>query len=222
MVIKKETLDFLKEIAKNNNKPWFEENKHRYLAAKENMENFAGEIKNRLEEHDMIERVKSYRIYRDVRFSKDKTPYKTYLHTSLSRFGPERRGGYYFGVEPGNSAAGGGFYNPNKEDLLRIRKEFELNPKPIQEILADKKFIDVFGEMKGEGVKTVPRGFAKDIENIDLIRKKQFYVMRNFSDKEVLRKDFIDNVVDSFQTVRPYFDYMSEVLTTNLNGESLI
>lgn len=222
MVIKKETLDFLKDVAKNNNKSWFDENKHRYIAAKENMEAFTGEIKTRLEEDDMIEKVKIYRIYRDVRFSKDKTPYKTYLHTSLSRFGPERRGGYYFGVEPGNSGVGGGFYAPNKDDLLRIRKEFLLNPKPIRKILSNKKFKEVFGEMRGEAVKTVPRGFTAESENIDLIRMKQFYVMRNFSDEEVLQKDFIDNVVYSFKTVRPYFDYMSEVLTTNLDGESLI
>ena len=139
MIIKKQTLDFLKNLKKNNNKQWFETNKGLYLAAKENMENFVGEIKNRLEENDSIDRVKVYRIYRDIRFSKDKTPYKQYMHAALSRLGAEKRGGYYFGIEPGNSGVGGGFYAPNKEDLLRIRKEFELNPEPIRELLNDKK-----------------------------------------------------------------------------------
>ncbi len=222
MQIKKQTLDFLKDLAKNNNKPWFNENKSRYIAAKENIEEFVGGVKKELDKKDTIDKAKVYRIYRDVRFSKDKTPYKKYLHATLNRLGAERRGGYYFGIEPGNSGVGGGFYAPNKEDLLRIRKEFSLNPKPIQKILAAKKFKSYYGELLGEGVKTTPRGFDKEVPNLDLVRKKQFYVMKNFTDKEVLSKDFFGAVVDGFQTVRPYFDYMSEVLTTDLNGESIL
>lgn len=222
MVIKKETLNFLKNIQKNNNKIWFEENKNQYLAAKENMEAFVGAVRERLEETDLIEKAKVYRIYRDVRFSKDKTPYKDYLWGSFARLGADRRGGYSLGIEPGKSAVGGGFYAPNKEDLLRIRKEFEIDPKRIQKVLNNEKFVKTFGELRGNGVKTAPRGFDPELENIVLIRKKQFYVMHEFSDKEILQKDFLDQVMDTYGTIRPYFDYMSEILTTNLNGESLI
>ena len=222
MQIKKQTLDFLKKLAENNNKPWFTENKDQYLAAKENMEEFVAAVKNELDKTDSIDRVKVYRIYRDVRFSKDKTPYKKYMHAALSRLGADRRGGYYFGVEPGNSGVGGGFYAPNKDDLLRIRKEFSLNPEPIQEILGDKKLKSYYGELKGEGVKTTPRGFAADVPNLDLVRKKQFYFMKTFSDKEVVSKDFLGAVIDGFHSIRPYFDYMSEVLTTDLNGDSIL
>ena len=222
MQIKKQTLDFLKDLAKNNNKPWFNENKDKYLAAKENMEEFVAAVKKELDKTDSIDKAKVYRIYRDVRFSKDKTPYKKYLHATLNRLGAERRGGYYFGIEPGNSGVGGGFYAPNKDDLLRIRKEFSLNPEPIQKILKGKKLKTYFGELKGEGVKTTPRGFTPDVPNLDLVRKKQFYFMRNFTDKEVVSKDFLDLVVDGFHSIRPYFDYMSEVLTTDLNGESIL
>lgn len=222
MQIKKQTLDFLKNLAKNNNKPWFTENKPKYLAAKENMEEFVGAIRAELDKTDSVDKIKVYRIYRDVRFSKDKTPYKKYLHAAISRLGAERRGGYYFGIEPGNSGVGGGFYAPNKEDLLRIRKEFSLNPEPIQKVLKGKKLQSFFGELKGEGVKTTPRGFTPDVPNLDLVRKKQFYFMRTFSDKEVLSSEFLGMVTDGFKTIRPYFDYMSEVLTTDLNGESII
>ena len=222
MQIKKQTLDFLKDLSKNNNKPWFTENKPRYITAKENMEAFVGAVRSELDKTDAIDRAKLYRIYRDVRFSKDKTPYKKYLHAALQRLGAERRGGYYFGIEPGNSGVGGGFYSPNKDDLLRIRKEFSLNPEPIQEILNDKKVKSYFGELLGEGVKTTPRGFDKEVPNLDLVRKKQFYFMKTFTDKEVLSKDFLGAVVDGFHTIRPYFDYMSEVLTTDLNGESIL
>jgi len=222
MQIKKQTLDFLKDLAKNNNKVWFTENKPRYVLAKENMEEFVGGVKKELDKTDAIDRVKIYRIYRDVRFSKDKTPYKKYLHAALQRLGADRRGGYYFGIEPGNSGVGGGFYAPNKDDLLRIRKEFSLNPEPIQEVLGAKKLKSYYGELLGDGVKTTPRGFDKEVPNLDLVRKKQFYFMKTFTDKEVLSKDFFGTVVDGFQTIRPYFDYMSEVLTTDLNGESIL
>ena len=85
-----------------------------------------------------------------------------------------------------------------------------------------KNLQNYFGEIKGEGVKTAPRGFTTETENIDLIRKKQFYFMKTFTDEEVLQENFIDKVTEGFQTIRPYFDYMSEVLTTDLNGESII
>ena len=222
MQIKKQTLDFLKKLAENNNKPWFDANKDKYLAAKENMESFVAAIKSELDQIDSIDRIKVYRIYRDVRFSKDKTPYKKYMHAALQRLGADRRGGYYFGIEPGNSAVGGGFYSPHKDDLLRIRKEFSLNPEPIQKIITNKKLINYYGEMKGDGVKTTPRGFTVDVPNLDLVRKKQFYFMKSFSDKEVLSSDFLGAVMDGFTTIRPYFDYMSEVLTTDLNGESIL
>jgi uncharacterized protein (TIGR02453 family) len=117
----------------------------------------------------------------------------------------------------------GGFWAPNKEDLFRIRKEFEFDDTEIRKILAEKNFNSVFGgKLVGEELKTAPRGFDKEHPNLDLIRKKGFVAVRKFSNKEVLASNFLEIVEDSFLALRPFFDYMSYVLTTNLNGESII
>ncbi len=220
--IEKSTLTFLKDIAKNNHKDWFAENKPRYLEAKANMENFMDAVQDRLNKTDVIDGYKVYRIYRDVRFSKDKTPYKTYLHAYLKREGASRRGGYWVGIEPGNTSIGGGFYGPEKDDLLRIRKEIEADGKTMYDIVNSPNFIKHFGSIKGEGLKTAPKGFDKEHPHIDLLRKKQFYAMESFTDSEVLDPDFADKVVETLHAIRPFFDYMSDVLTTDLNGRSLI
>ena len=220
--IEKSTLTFLKDIAKNNHKDWFAENKPRYLEAKANMENFMDAVQDRLNKTDVIDGYKVYRIYRDVRFSKDKTPYKTYLHAYLKREGASRRGGYWVGIEPGNTSIGGGFYGPEKDDLLRIRKEIEADGKTMYDIVNSPNFIKHFGAIKGGGLKTAPKGFDKEHPHIDLLRKKQFYAMESFTDSEVLDPDFADKVVETLHAIRPFFDYMSDVLTTDLNGRSLI
>ncbi len=222
-MIQKSTLDFLKTLAKNNNRDWFEAHKDQYLDAKANVEDFIQKVEDGLNQTDVIEMHKLYRIYRDVRFSKDKTPYKTYMSGFYRREGATRRGGYFFSIQPGGeSRVGGGFYGPNKDDLKRLRKEFEMDGDSLKKILNASPFLDTYGELRGEGVKTAPQGFSKDHPHIDLIRKKQFYAMKSFTDKEVLSKDFVDQVIDTYQAIRPFFDYMSDVLTTNLNGERIV
>jgi uncharacterized protein (TIGR02453 family) len=167
--------------------------------------------------------MKIFRVYRDVRFSKDKTPYKTHFGGSFHRKKPELRGGYYLHIAPNNeSFIATGFWEPQKEDLLRIRKEFEMDADEMRKIMNNKKFKDTWGDIVGDEVKTAPKGFNKEDKNIDLIKKKQFIFTKKFTDKEILAPDFLNTVDDAFKTIRPYFDYMSDVLTTNLNGESLI
>ncbi len=221
-MIQKSTLDFLKLVRQNNHKEWFDAHKGQYLAAKANVEDFIKEVEIGLQQTDVIESHKLYRIYRDVRFSKDKTPYKTYMSGYFRRAGAERRGGYFFSIEPGDSRFGGGFYGPNKEDLKRIRKEFEFDGDTIRKIVTDPVFVSTFGELKGDGVKTAPQGFSKDHPNIEFIRMKQFYAMRSFTDEEVLSPGFVEKVIETYSAIRPFFDYMSEVLITDLNGERII
>ena len=131
------------------------------------------------------------------------------------------RGGYYLHIEPGGSFVGGGFWEPNASDLNRIRKEFEMDDEEIRTIVADETFKKVFGGLKGEELKTAPKGFDKTHPAIDLIRKKQYLLTRNFSDIEVLAPNFQEEVLATFKAMRPFFDYMSEVLSTDLNGESI-
>ncbi len=221
--IKKSTLEFLKDLQINNNRDWFKANEATYKAAKENVTVFLEDMQGLLNQHDHIEKKKLYRIFRDVRFSKDKSPYKGYFGGYFGRAGAARRGGYFFSLEPGGQTKfGGGFGAPNKEDLLRIRQEIEMDGDRLRSILESDPFKSTFNELLGHGVKTAPRGFDAAHPHIDLIRKKAFYAYRFFSDKEVCSSEFIHIAHESFQALRPYFDYMSEVLTTDINGESII
>lgn len=223
MKVDKDVFQFLNRLKKNNNRDWFKEHKPEFDEIKSTVENFYQEVKEGLSEEDEIEKLKVYRMYRDIRFSKDKTPYKSHFAGSFSRSGKSLRGGYYLRISPGESFLAGGFWGPNKEDLFRIRKEFEISDTEIREILAASDFKKYFGgKLEGDELKTAPKGFQKDDPAIDLIRKKAFIAVRKFSDKEVLSPRFKEEVIRSFRTLRPYFDYMSEVLTTDLNGASTI
>jgi uncharacterized protein (TIGR02453 family) len=217
----KKTFEFLKHLEKNNNREWFTQNKVEYDSVVKANKVFFNQVYTELQEHDNLKGIHIFRIYRDVRFSKDPTPYKTNFGVGYSRSKPMLRGGYYIQLEPGNSFVGGGFWGPEAKDLLRIRKEFELNTTEIEKITSDETFMQYFGEIKGDAVKTAPRGFDKNHPAIDLIRKKQFVVMRKFTDKEVLSDSFQKEAVFTLLAMRPFFDYMSEVLTTDLNGEPL-
>ncbi|MBT8181306.1 MAG: DUF2461 domain-containing protein [Eudoraea sp.] len=221
-VITKDTLGFLSELKRNNNREWFEEHKPEFKSLQTGVKGFYNSLMDKMKEHDDIEKLKVFRIYRDVRFSKDKTPYKSHFAGSFSRAGAQLRGGYYLQIRPGESFIAAGFWQPNSQDLLRIRKEFELDATPFRKLINSPSFKKTWGELVGEEVKTAPKGFNREDSNIDLIRKKAFIFVRKFTDKEVLSKDFIDEVNNSFKEIRPYFDLMSEILTTNLNGESLL
>jgi len=218
----KKAFEFLRQVRENNNREWFAQNKATYDEIVKENKVFFNQVYSELQKHDSLEGIHIFRIYKDVRFSKDKLPYKTNFGASFSRTKPLLRGGYYVHLEPDNSFVGGGFWAPNNEDLFRIRKEFEMDTTEIQKITSDKTFVNYFGELRGEdGVKTAPKGFDKNHPAIDLIKKKQYVVMRKFSDKEVFSADFQKEIIATFLAMRPLFDYMSEVLTTDLNGEPL-
>ncbi len=216
------TMEFLKDLDANNNRVWFTENKPAYTKEKDNVVSFLNNLKAKLEEEDQIEKMHLFRIYRDVRFSKDKTPYKTHFGGSFSRATNRRRGGYYFHISPNDSFIGGGFFSPNPKDLFRIRKEIEMDDQPLRDIINAPSFVKAFGAIQGDELKSAPRGFAKDHNAIDLLRKKQFYVMHRFTDKEMSSPKILDNAFAMFKELRPYFDYMTDVLTTDLNGESIL
>jgi uncharacterized protein (TIGR02453 family) len=225
-VINQSNLEFLKQIKKNNNREWFAANKEKYLIELKNIEFFADALLAEMNKHDVIETASGkkslHRIYRDTRFSKEKTPYKTNWSGSFVRATKLRRGGYYFHLEPNNSFAACGFWNPNPEDLKRIRNEFSFDASPFRKVLKNKIFIQNFGKMIGEQIKTTPKGFNADDPSIDLLRYKQFLVIKKFSDKEILDIRFLKTLNTSFKLMRPFLDYMSDVLTTDENGISKI
>jgi len=221
-MISKEVLDFMSSLDKNNNREWFVTNKSEFQKIENVAKAFFNEVNADLQKQDSIESINIYRIYRDIRFSKDKSPYKKYLSVWYSRTKPFFRGSYYLHIEPGNSFVEGGFWSPNPDDLKRIRKEFELDDSEIREIMNAPDFTKYFDGLQGEELKTAPKDFDKNHKAIDLIKKKQFLVIRKFSDKEVLEKNFKSEILKTFTAMRPYFDYMSDVLTTNLNGERTV
>jgi uncharacterized protein (TIGR02453 family) len=221
--IPREVFSFFNRLEKNNNREWFAEHKKEFKELEKEIKQFYNQVFQQLNTHDEVDKLKIFRIYRDVRFSKDKTPYKTHFGGSFHRKKPELRGGYYLHIQPNNeSFIATGFWEPHKDDLLRIRKEFEMDASEMRKIMSDKKFKSTWGELVGDEVKTAPKGFDKEHENIDLIKKKMYIFTRKFTDKEVTSNGFINTVDDSFKAIRPFFNYMSDVLTTNLNGESLI
>ncbi|HVU57160.1 MAG TPA: DUF2461 domain-containing protein [Puia sp.] len=221
-MIQLSSLDFLKKLKKNNNREWFNNHKTEYQQELTLMEAFAAALLKLLNTHDEIEtpsgKKSLYRIYRDTRFSADKTPYKTHWSGSFKRATKYRRGGYYFHIEPGNSFVAGGFWGPTPQDLRRIRDDIAFDAAPLRKILKSRQFVSMFQTLKGEQVKTAPKGYDAGHEAIDLLRHKQFLLIRHFSDKEVLSKEFPKQVSLTFKAMRPFFNYMSEVLATDSNG----
>lgn len=226
VTIPKSSLDFLQQLKANNNKPWFEANKIKYLNELNHIETFAGALLQELSKTDVLETASGkksvYRIYRDIRFSKDKTPFKSFWGGSFTRATSERRGGYYFHLEEGNSFFAGGFWGPSAADLKRVRSEFAHDAAPMQKILHSKSFVETFGVLQGEQLKTSPKGFDSNHEAIDLLRYKQFLIIRRFTDKEVLSPLFLEQALETCINMRPFFDYMSEILTTDSNGASVL
>lgn len=217
-----ECLHFLYDLSENNSKEWFDENRKRYEAVKKTLRNNFETVHELLKTHDDIELMHVFRINRDIRFSKDKSPYKNHVGVHFVRRKPLLRGGYYLHIEPGKSFLAGGFWAPDKDDTLRIRQEFELDDAPIREILSNKKLKQAFGTIQGDALKTAPKNFDKAHPAMDLIKMKNWYFEHPFSDEQVLSQNFAKLVQQNFQLLRPYFDYMSEVLTTDLNGETVL
>ncbi|TFG75641.1 MAG: DUF2461 domain-containing protein [Flavobacteriales bacterium] len=221
-IITQSVFDFLMDLEKNNNREWFAQHKKQFKEVENQTKKVFTAIAEKMKAHDEIERLKFFRIYRDVRFSNDKTPYKINFSSSMTRAGSHRRGGYYMHIQPKGSFMAAGFWEPSKEDLFRIRKEWEQDADELRHIIGNKAFKATWGDLVGDAVKTAPKGFDKNHPNIDLIKRKQFIFVKNFTDREVLAKRFPEQVNQGFKTIRPYFDLMSNVLTTNLNGESLL
>lgn len=218
-------LSFLRNIKKHNDRVWFNANKNIYLEQYEVVIRFADALITQMNKYDHIEtptgKKAVFRIYRDVRFSKDKSPYKTHFGLHLARATKLLRGGYYFHIEPGKSFVGGGFWEPSPEDLRHIREQIASDPAPLRAILKSKSFKSHFGKLEGEKLVFAPKGFDKLHPAADLLRYKQFLVSKSIPDSVLLSHRGLDDVVKTFRAMRPFLDYMSDILTTSTNGEPL-
>jgi len=214
-------LKFLKAVGKNNNRDWFEKNKPTYLKAKDGFDDFLVALHKDLLKFDeslanMNPRKAAFRIYRDVRFSKDKRPYKTNMGAGFSEHGKmEQEPGYYLHIEPGNkSFIAGGLYMPSPENLAKIRQEIDYNADRLLKILNQKKFKAHYkGLSDWDKLKTMPKGYAKDHPHIDLLKNKSFVVSHNFKDSEVIDKNFSKKVVEACKLIKPLNDYLLEAVS---------
>ncbi|MBC7485849.1 MAG: DUF2461 domain-containing protein, partial [Cytophagaceae bacterium] len=192
---------FLKKIKKNNDRTWFAAHKADYDKAFGELIVFADSVLAHLKKSDDIETTTGkkslFRIYNDVRFSKDKSPYKLNLGGAFRRATALRRGGYYFHIQPGNSFVAGGFWGPSSDDLSHIRQHIAADPEPLTTILKSKPFKKTFGTLQGEQVKTAPRGYTADHPAIELLRYKQLTIRHDFTDEEVLHSSFHKKVAQT-------------------------
>ena len=213
---------FFKKLEQNNNREWFEQQKPEFKAMETKVKQFGEALKDQLNQHDSIDRFKLFRVYRDVRFSKDKTPYKTHFGLTWHRTKPQYRGGYYLQLKPNDIFLACGFWDPNPADLKRIRQEIDMDGDEYRDIINEPNFKRIWGELQGDSVKTAPKGYAKDHPNIDLLRYKQHIFMLRYTEEDVAAANFLDRLDTALQAVRPFVDYMSALLTTNADGESFV
>lgn len=198
-------VDFLKDLQTNNNKEWFDANRNRYQESKDQMLFFTELMIQEIRKFDTDIPLISpkdclFRIFRDVRFSNDKTPYKTHMGSFIARNGRKSdRAGYYIHIEPGNSFLGGGVWAPQSDYLRAIRSEIYDNPSGFKEIINDPDFKKYFTSIHGEKLKTAPKGFPKDFEDIDLLRYKSYAFGYQPSDKVVLSGNFVEEAVSTFK-----------------------
>lgn len=222
MQLSPDIFSFLSQLEQNNHREWFEAHKPDFKALERSVKQFGETLKGQLNRHDSIDRFKLFRIYRDVRFSKDKTPYKTHFGLTWHRIKPQLRGGYYLHLKPNDIFLACGFWDPKPADLKRIRQELAVDGDEYRAIINATAFKSVWGNLEGAAVKTAPKGYAKDHPNIDLLRFKQHLFSVRYTQKEATSPDFLRRLDDALQAVRPFVDYISDVLTTNADGESLL
>jgi uncharacterized protein (TIGR02453 family) len=216
-------LTFLKSISKNNNREWFEKNKPKYLTAKEEFENFLEALHAELVKFDeglagLNPRKLGFRIYRDVRFSKDKSPYKINMGAGFSPKGKMmQEPGYYIHIQPNNqSFVAGGLYMPDAENLAKIRQEIDYNSEAFNKIVSNKKFKRSFpkGLDDFDKLKTAPKGYAKDHPQLELLKNKSFIVSHYFTDKELTDKKFAKKVAEVCKTLKPLNDFLTAAVAS--------
>ena len=221
-MIEKSTINFLTALKKNNNKDWFDKNKEKYLAAKKNVEEFTDELIASISKFDKSIAGLTYkdcvfRIYRDIRFSKDKTPYKTNMGASISAGGKkDMKGGYYIHIDPASSFLAGGMWMPPSDQLKKIRQEIDYNGKQLHKILDNKDFKKLFGgfdKSKEYKLARPPKGYDKDHPDVELLKFNSYVVWHEYSKKEVLSKNFVNKISKDAKIMKPLVDFLNRAIS---------
>jgi uncharacterized protein (TIGR02453 family) len=214
------TLRFLKDLKKNNNKTWFEKNKDNFLAAKEDMERFAGLLIEALGRKDpaiatLQPKDCVFRIYRDVRFSKDKTPYKPNMGVFFNRGGKKApTAGYYFHCVPGQNRLGGGLWMPMAPELNKVRQEIDYNFAEWTAIVNHRTFKALFpkGLIDGESLSRPPKGYDESNPAIEYLKKRSFVVITTLKDAELQSKTLVKTVLKIFGGMKPFIDFLNNAM----------
>jgi uncharacterized protein (TIGR02453 family) len=217
------TLAFLRKLSHNNNRDWFNAHKNEYLAAKADVEGLAMQLVAGVREFDasigaLEPKDCMFRIYRDARFSYDKSPYKTNLGIVVQRGGKKTSYAcYYAHVEPNNCFLSGGIYMPDPPTLKALRQSIDVNYEEFLEIIADKNFKKYFSAIVDENklVKT-PQGFDKNSPVAEYLKQKDFYVIRGVSDEELCSKAYVKHALQAFKALKPLNDFFNEALSSEM------
>lgn len=201
---------FLIELQFNNNRKWFLENKNNYNIAKNEFEKLVTKLIEGIGKFDKsVNNIKAkdciFRIYRDVRFSKNKTPYKNNFGAFISKSGKKNEhAGYYIHIEPDNSFIGGGIYKPHSHLLKSTRTKIYNNINTYKKIIYNNNFKTSYGEIYGDRLKNAPKGFPKDFEDIELLKPKNFTVIKQIDNNLLLKKDLIPTILNLYKTLYPF------------------
>jgi uncharacterized protein (TIGR02453 family) len=220
IMIKKETFDFLKALKKNNNKDWFDKNKPKYLAAKEDVDSLVDELIHAFGTFDKsFAGLKAkdcvFRIYRDVRFAKDKQPYKTNMGASINAGGRKAEtAGYYIHLEPGQCFLAGGRWMPSPDHLKKIRQEIDYNGKEFKKILNDKTFKKYFGALdQSYKLSRPPKGYDKNHPDIELLKMNSYIVWKQYTDTEMLSKNIVKELAKGAKIMKPFLDFLNTAVS---------
>jgi uncharacterized protein (TIGR02453 family) len=217
---------FLIDLECNNNRPWFNDNKQRYLEAKETFDEIVERLILSIRQFDKEVDVQSakdcvFRIYRDSRFSKDKTPYKTHFGAFISKGGRKSPyGGYYFHFQPDGSFVGGGIYKPESSILKSIRQHIYDKSESYKDIIEDVEFKYRYPTIYGDPLKMTPKGFAKDWKDIDLIKNRHYTVTHQLPNEFWFQEDFIQKLLDHFHLQMPFIHFLNEAVSHSVSEKS--
>jgi uncharacterized protein (TIGR02453 family) len=214
-MISNEIIPFLKDISANNNREWFAANKARYEKVKLDFEIFCDKLIAGVADFDKDIKVIpakdcTFRIYRDTRFSPDKTPYKNNMGCFVTPKGKNgNSAGYYFHIEPGNIMIAGGIYMPPADILKQIRSEIYYNADEFIKIISNKDFVKAFGKIEEEGkLKKAPKDFPAEFEHIDLLKYKHYTVVRIVDEKTIYDSEFLSYALDIFKVMKPFNSFL--------------
>jgi uncharacterized protein (TIGR02453 family) len=218
----KEGLQFLRSLKRNNNREWFLKHKSIYEGhvkqpMSELIDALAAQFQRFAPEMLASQKVSSYRIYRDTRFSKDKSPYKTHAAAVFPRSGLSKHegAGFYLHIDPGELLIAGGLYMPLPEDLNSVRLYIAENPESFLEIVEGRVFSKAFGKMEGEQLSRVPRGFSAEHPAVEYLKYKQFLASRTFPADTATTPRFFKLVVETFEAMLPFIRFLNEPILRN-------